>query len=177
MFRLVIALLLGLAGMGAAVDLLVRSELTRGLAVAFMSGFVLFYGVVCVVLEDRNAPKAEQLNTDVLRRAGCPYAPSGARALAYVHPLVAAILCGVQVAVFMPLIGTATLLVHGEALSVGRIFAAGLPNWLVFIVAVCGAMCARLRLRRPDSAPRRIVKGRLLAAEPTCGSTAAPETT
>lgn len=151
-FWLVITLLLGLAGFGAAIDSLVRLEFVRGLAIAFVSGFVLFYGVLSVTLEDRNALKAEHVNREVLRRAGVPYAPAGMRTLAYVHPLVAALLCGIQAVLFMPLFGTATLLVHGEALSVRRIVAAGLPNWLLFIGAACVAVCARLRLWRPDRA-------------------------
>ncbi len=149
---LAIALLLGLAGLGAAVVAMARLELARGLSIAFVSGIVLFYGVLCVTLENRNAGKAERLNREVLQRAGLPYAPAGTRTLAYVHPLVAALLCAIQTALFMPLLGTAALLVNGEALSPRNIVAAGLPNWLLFIWAVCVAFCARLRLWRNDRA-------------------------
>ncbi len=138
------SLVMGLAGGGAAVAALARSDYLAGTAIAVIAVYVFYFGFLTAFREERNAKVAERLNRDVLRCAREPDTSAGTRTLAYVHPLITVLLCCVQTVLFMPIFGIATLLMKGEAISTKHIVTAGLNEPFVIVVALSAAVGTRM---------------------------------
>ena len=138
------SLVMGLAGGGAAIAALARSDYLRGMAIAVVAAYVFYFGFLTAFREERNAKLAERLNREVLSRTGNPDSSARTQTLAYVEPLTAVLLFCLQTVLYLPIFGIATLLVKGEAISTKHIVTAGLGEPLVIVVALSAAVGTRM---------------------------------